>query len=116
MAKLSTFNAAAIASDAWVRINDKPSSISILRNDTLPLMAAQTVRIERGAIGDTASGGAGETMITGVNIFGVRDHQTVADTDIQRGDTFDLDGVLYQVTNVNLTLPGEIQASGKVIQ
>lgn len=98
---------AARAVDAWKRISDKPSSITTKR-----VGEPQTVRIELDNYGTESSGdnAAGRSSIRKGIIFGVRDHPTVDDTDIQRDDRFALDGIQYKVIDIVLTL-GEIQAS-----
>ena len=103
-------SAAQRARDAWRRINDKPSEISILRNDTPPYLAAQTVRIEYSIAEREVSGAGATTSVRGVTVFGVQGHATVPDTDIERGDKFAFAGERYQVRSVDKTLVGEIQA------
>ena len=104
------------AQDAWTRINDKPSSISLLRDDTLPYLAAQTVRIEYSIARREVSGAGANTSVRAVTVFGIQGHATVADSDIERNDKFELDGDLYSVVNVNKTLIGEVQALCEVLQ
>lgn len=43
-------------------------------------------------------------------LFGIRNHPTESDTDVQRGDLFRLNGQLYLVEAVTF-LPGEVQAN-----
>ena len=104
------------AQDAWRRINNKPSSISLLRDDTLPYLAAQTVRIEYSIAQREVSGAGGSTIVRGVTVFGIQGHASEADTDIERNDKFELDDELYQVVSVDHTLIGEIQARCEVLQ
>jgi hypothetical protein len=98
------------AADAWKRINDKPSSIVLVRKGTA--RPAQTVRVEydRGTGVGSEVGDAGKSSRRGVIVFGIRGHETLPDTDIQRGDQFTLDGAQFKVIDVVHTL-GEIQAS-----
>lgn len=109
-------SAAQRAKDAWKRINYKPSSISILRNDTPPYMAAQTVRVEYSIAQREVSGAGATTSVRGVTVFGVQGHPTIADLDIERGDKFELDDERYKVVSVDHTLIGEIQARCEVLQ
>ena|SRR3989304_6974753 len=92
---------------AWRRITASPYSVVVRRNGT-PL-AAQTVRIEYSPtahVEDAEVSDPGTTMVT---IFGVEDHPTVTDTNLQRGDRFTYLNTVYQVIVVN-HMPGEIQA------
>lgn len=94
---------------AWRRIQDDPVSITLYRDET-PL-ASQTVRIQwRVSLTENQTDRA-EGVEREVIIFGVKDHPTVADTDIQDGDLFKKDGVSYEIEDVAM-YPGEIQARG----
>ncbi len=102
---------AARALDAWARISDRAVTITIQRGaETLD---AQTVRIE---FGDSAREDLdlrrGLNVVPGVQrvvVFGVRNHPTVADTDIQRGDRFVVGATEFEVLGV-IGAPGEVQA------
>ncbi|MBI1257587.1 MAG: hypothetical protein GC204_08960 [Chloroflexi bacterium] len=104
-------DAQAWAADAWQRISEKATTITIRRGgETLD---AQTVRIE---YGDTAREDAtlrrGLDVTPGVQravVFGLRHHPTVADTDIQRGDRFVVGATEFEVIGV-ITGVGEVQA------
>jgi hypothetical protein len=100
------------AARAWLRINDKPSSITIVRDGVADL-AAQTVRVEVNPIGETVSPALGSLGQGSVTVYGIRQHATLPDTDIRRGDRFLLGGRVYRITNVIDTL-GERQATGEV--
>ena len=104
------------AVDAWRRINEKPTSISMKR-DTGNAVAAQTVRIEwgssSGGSGERAGAGGQSSIRYGV-VFGVHGHATVDDTDIQRGDRFTVNGYQYRVIDVLITL-GERQCRFEVM-
>lgn len=99
------------AAEAWRRISDRPTSITIRRaGASLP---AQTVRIEWGGsarededieVAVDAMPGVGR-----LTAFGVRGHPTVTDTDIQRGDRFTLGASEVEVIALLLP-PGEVQA------
>jgi hypothetical protein len=93
---------------AWLRIQDKPTSITVARGDAD--LDAQTVRLEWQSARE-AQGGAGEAGIRQLVIFGVQDHPDgdVVDTDLARGDRFRHDGANFNVVDV-VTYPGEIQA------
>lgn len=110
------------AEDAWARIQQKPSSITLLRTTTPDddeTLAAQTMRVEYdSAARETGSGNGGEVPGAGVSgvreltLFGVKDHPVQPDTDIQRDDLFTLNGETYMVVDVITTL-GEIQAKAR---
>jgi len=99
------------AADAWKRISEKPSSITIVRGVPKAAIAAQTVRVEynSGNTGLENRGGAGVSSMQRVTVFGIRDHDTLADTDIRRDDQFAYDGLIFRVISVVKTI-GEIQA------
>lgn len=94
---------------AWRRISDRPTSVVLVRGST-PL-DAQMVRIESdNTVTDQNSPGTNTVMaIQKVTLFGVRDHATVADTDIERSDRFRINNVQYEVMTI-MTPPGEVQA------
>lgn len=92
---------------AWRRIQDKPSSIAF-RNAAGTVLAAQTVRLESDNSATLAEGVAGSAPKRKIVVFGVRNHATVADTDIKEGYRFVLLGDEYRCVDIILTL-GEIQ-------
>jgi hypothetical protein len=97
------------AEDAWKRIQDKPTSITIVRGKTEEL-DPQTVRIEFDNTTNEITGSGGTIIsVQRGKVFGVRDHATVADTDIKKGDRFGIDGTVYRVLSV-IRQTGEIQA------
>lgn len=100
------------ADDAWARINDKSSSIKLVRKDTT--LAAQTVRLELDNT-TTEVTGAGGTIVSVQRgrVFGVRGHCSIANTDIKKGDRFSVDGVQYRVLSI-INQTGEIQAAVEV--
>ncbi len=100
-------SAAQRAVDALRRINDRPSSIVLYRNET-PL-AAQTVRIEFDDSVLQKMDSPGVASEREIVVFGIKDHATVADTDIQVKDLFTLNNQDYEVRDV-IELPGEVQA------
>lgn len=97
---------------AWMRIQAKPTVITILRGASdLP---AQTVRIDAMLRPDEPRGGANTIGVQQwVSVLGVMNHPTVADTDIRKGDRFVINGTdEYRVLDT-LTFPGEIQATAE---
>lgn len=105
--------AASRAASEWRRILDRPSSIVISRGQgtRARTLAAQTVRLESDDTSSVRQSQA-ENMVVGVQhvtVFGIRDHATRADTDIERSDRFFIDGVTYEVISI-MTPPGEVQA------
>lgn len=101
------------AADAWERILEKPTTITIKRgNATLP---AQTVRFEysnqQGA--QEAKGGAGMSSNQQAVVFGIRGHDSEPDTDIKRDDRFTVDGLQIRVISV-IYQTGEVQARCEV--
>lgn len=94
---------------AWRRIQDKPTVITVNRDGvTLP---AQTVRIEYNETERVVTGEAnGTSSSRDVILFGVKNHPTVADTDLKYGDRFAYNGQMFHVVFV-ITSIGEIQAN-----
>lgn len=110
--------AAERAAAAWRRINDKPTSIVVLRSvgATKSKLAAQTVRVE---LSTTASDMRGEVVTPSKQtaiVFGVLDHPDsgVPDTDIRGGDRFTIGSTTFEVIGVVSTI-GEIQATCEAI-
>lgn len=102
------------AVDAWRRINDKPTSITVNRDGTT--LSAQTVRIEYSESERIVTGEAnGMSAIRDVVIFGVKGHPTVANTDLKYGDLFTYDGQIFQVLFPISTI-GEIQAVAEAVK
>jgi hypothetical protein len=96
---------------AWERIQDRATSITVYRGSPASAQDAQTVRVEwdneRARLVTTDAGTASQRR--GV-IFGVRNHPTAADTDLQKDDRIRLDDGDYRVIGV-IEPPGEVQAS-----
>jgi hypothetical protein len=99
---------------AWKRIQDNPASIVLVRGTPPAPLSAQTVRIEftRGS-GQEGAGEAGVSDIRLATVFGVRDHPTVTNTDIRRGDRFKYNDTQFQVSSV-ARYAGEVQAIADV--
>ena len=95
---------------AWGRIQDNASSITIMRGSSN--LSAQTVRVELVREGQDQPGMAGEAGMWRAMVFGVRDHPTETDTDIQKGDRFVYGGSEYRVIAV-AQWPGEVQATAE---
>lgn len=99
------------AGDAWLRILEQPVTITIRRGTET--LAAQTVRI---VMDDRAREDLdlrrGLNVLPGVQgavVFGVRQHPTIADTDIRRSDRFVLGASEFEVIAVT-EMAGEVQA------
>lgn len=98
---------------AWRAINDKPSSVLFRTAAGADLGAAQTVRLENDDVGTTTpETPAGIGALRRLVIFGVRNHPTVADTNIKEGYRFNLATDSYRVVDV-ITSLGEIQATAE---
>jgi hypothetical protein len=102
------------AQAAWRRIQRNPTEVTVRRNETD--LAAQCVRI----VGETSDRAEAMTIPTSTtkryaNVFGVKDHPTVSDTDLQRGDIFLFDGARYRIVSVQYR-PGEVHARAEVNQ
>jgi hypothetical protein len=100
------------ASLAWTRINDKPSSVTF-KTPSGATLAAQTVRVE---VDDGASLKMGESGMSGPMrncvIFGVINHESITDTDMEEGYRFILNNDEYRITDVIVTL-GSIQGNAE---
>jgi hypothetical protein len=99
------------AIEAWDRIEERATVITIRRGgETLD---AQTVRIEMSDGGrEDLTLRRGLNVMPGVQravVFGVRQHPTVADTDIQRGDRFVVGTTEFEVIGVIVGV-GDVQA------
>jgi hypothetical protein len=103
------------AVEAWVRIQERATVITIRRGgETLD---AQTVRIEmsdggREDLNLRRGLDASAATTPGVQravVFGVRQHPTVADTNIERGDRFVVGATEFEVIGV-ITGVGGVQA------
>lgn len=99
---------------SWNSILDFPFSIVIKRGVTK--LAAQTVRVsvlDSSELPQGSSAQLGTMGVQSVTVFGVRNHPTISDTDIKRGDRFILGGKEYEIDVVN-ELRGKVQATGTV--
>lgn len=94
---------------AWGRISRDPSSIAFYRDGVT--LDAQTVRVEMSEAKNMPGSEPNLSRATmrEVVVFGVVNHPSVTDTDIEAGDRFVLNGNEFVVRDVNV-LPGEVQA------
>lgn len=93
-------------------IAHKPVSITVQRQ--AGTLTAQTVRLDllSSVASDTVSGPV-TLGIMRVLILGYRNHPTIADTDLKRGDIFAHDGQRYKITQIDTTYPDRLQAVGE---
>lgn len=96
------------AHDVARHIAAQPASITVTRAGVA--LTAQTVRLE-------PTGGAAERLFNigalskgGVIVVGYKDHPTITDTSLQRGDRFAYGGQWYSVTQVLPNTPGRLLA------
>lgn len=90
---------------AYNRILRKPSLIKIRR-----LPTSIVVRIEhKSSDGDVVPGQATVQAKMPVTVFGVFGHPSIPDTDIQPGDIFEMNDMVYRVLTI-AKQDGEIQA------
>lgn len=108
-----TANEAQRAALAWRRINDKPASIAF-RTQAGSTLAAQAVRIESDSNASQSMSDAGKAATRRIVIFGVRNHETVTDTDIEAGYRFVYGSSEYRVVSVVATL-GEVQGVSEAV-
>lgn len=112
--------AALRAGSTWAWIQRKPDTVTLVRGATV--LTAQVVRLEfntstRGAEPSSDSGAASKQYLV---IFGIQGHDSLPDTNIQRGDRFSYlatNGRLnYEVLSVDKTQIGQIQAVAEEMQ
>ena len=101
------------AANAWRMINDNPSSVAFKKPDGT-VLAAQTVRLERDNRASLAQSAAGNAPRANLIVFGVLDHPSIADTDMDEGYRFNANGDAYRIIDVIRTL-GEIQGVAEAI-
>lgn len=97
------------ANDAWIRIQQRPSSIVLLRGNPAVAQTAQIMRVEHDNTITESEGGGGKSSSQRVFLFGVKGHRTIANTDIQRSDRFVIGTTQYRVVAV-MDQIGEVQA------
>ena len=97
---------------AWSRINAKPTVVAF-QTPSGATLANQTVRVEPD---DKATDAMGQDGTTGpiryCVIFGVVNHDTITDTDMQEGYRFILDNDEYRIVDVIVSL-GSIQGNAE---
>lgn len=96
-----------------VRIQEKPTSIVIMRDGAADL-AAQTVRIEPMGYSSETEGQINTPSQATLVIMGYKGHPTVADTNIRRGDRFVAHDVLYDVIEVVHSFTDRVVATARV--
>lgn len=110
------------AADAWSRIQRNPVSVAFTRprvvtkTGTTPatVLAAQTVRIESDNRASAEDGIAGTAPIRQAIVYGICNHATLPDTDMEEGYTFAYQGDAYRCIDVKLVpsgRPGEKQGT-----
>ncbi len=92
---------------AWRRIQDKSTTVTF-KTATGATVTPQTVRVESDTSATPAESAAGVGARRRVIVFGIRNHATLPDTDIQDGYRFVWAGDQYTCVDTILTL-GEIQ-------
>lgn len=97
------------AVDVATLIQDHPTSVAFKRGSTE--MSAQTVFVTRkSTAASDVSGPAASVAEADLVLFGVQNHATLDDLDVQRGDVFKLWGTVWRVDLVVEHLPGVIEA------
>jgi hypothetical protein len=91
----------------WLLIQRDPISITVDRAGTQ--LPAQTVRFAYPKNDEIKIDVDTRTEKLTVTIYGVKDHAVIADTDLQQGDRFWIDGLEYEVRAVTPT-PGGLEA------
>jgi hypothetical protein len=92
-------------------IAEKSSSITITRAGSQ--LSAQTVRLEPLSGPSEGRSEAGIVSNTDVLVIGYKDHASITDTNIRRGDRFYYSGQLYTVTQVLPDVPKRVLAIGE---
>lgn len=98
----------------WNLIQRNPTAITILRSSII--LTEQTVRVEYSNTERQFEGSSADGVKRDVVIFGVRNHpdEDVLDTDIKRGDLFELNEQEFKVNDV-MFVPGGIQVSAEAL-
>ena len=96
------------ANDTARRIAEKPTSIVVIRAGVA--QAAQTVRIDSLDAPGEQTGEPGTVARTRVLVIGYKDHATIANTSLQRGDRFKVSGVMYDVIDITPGISGRLLA------
>lgn len=99
------------ANDTARRIAEKPSTITLTRGGSQ--LAAQTMRLDPSNSPSQAQDRAGDVnrvAMTGLLVMGYKDHATIADTNIKRGDKFYHESHMYEVIDILPALSGRLLA------
>ena len=96
------------AHDTARLIAAKSSSITVSRPSGA--LDAQTVRLEPAGSAGEASGTNMVISKAGIVIIGYKDHPTITDTNLRRGDRFLIAGQKYSVTQVLPDIPSRLLA------
>ena len=98
---------------AWNLILRNPTEITVLRGSS-EVLDPQQVRIEYSNTEREIDGSSAKGAKRDVIIFGVKNHpdEDVLDTDIKRGDLFELNTQDFRVEEV-MVVPGGIQVTAK---
>lgn len=97
------------AYDTAQRIAEKPTTIVVRRQGVD--LAPQVVRIDLLGLGNSVTASAtAQASEVGYQVMGYRDHPTLADTDLERGDRFPCAGRLFVVEDVLVDPPGRLLA------
>jgi hypothetical protein len=97
------------ALDTARTIADKPASVTVKRGAST--LSAQTVRIDTAASAPgVTTGPTATTSALRVLVLGYRDHPTITDTNLKRGDTFLYEGTLFSISQILPETPGRLIA------
>lgn len=110
------------AIDAWQRIQRNPTTIAFVRpkvvtkaSTTLATtLAPQVVRIESDNRATPVQGVVGVAPVRQAVVYGICNHPTLPDTDMEEGYTFQYQGDSYRCVDVKLVpsgVPGEKQGT-----
>ena len=106
LSETETIDEVPYAVSAWSAIQDKPTSVAFRKSDGTTL-AAQTVRLESDSSVSESEAGIGSSgPVRKTIIFGVLNHPTVDDTDVEEGYRFRHDGDMWRVVDVITNLGG----------
>lgn len=102
------------AVDVATMIQDHPTSVTLTRGST-PL-EAQNVLANTSQSPTVPSGAGGQPGQDRLVLIGTRDHDTLDDFDVQKGDRLMLNGTAWRVIMVDKTYPGQTVATCEGIQ
>jgi len=96
------------AAQAWHRIQEKPMSV-VFKTSSNQKLPGQVVRVESDNTATPSMSTAGTAPKRKVIVYGIRNHATLPNTDIQENYVFVFDGDQYRCIDIIITL-GEIQS------